>query len=142
MKDETHRTKVTLALDNEDVMRVMSSMLAKGEPRQVLRVPERGLLDAPVRRRSLVDGKAIGVSTWIGYSSNEGKMLTLAMIDPDYVEIGKEVTLVWGEPNGGTTKPTVEPHVQTEIKAIVRPVPYSEVARDSYADSWRTRQPA
>ncbi|RYE72818.1 MAG: aminomethyl transferase family protein, partial [Oxalobacteraceae bacterium] len=44
---------------------------------------------------------------------------------------------VWGEPNGGTTKPTVEPHVQTEIKAVSSPVPYSNVARDSYADSWR-----
>jgi len=52
---------------------------------------------------------------------------------------GKEVTLVWGEPNGGTTKPTVEPHVQTEIRAVVSPVPYSEVARDSYADSWRQK---
>src|SRR5690606_18221350 len=64
-------------------------------------------------------------------------MLSLAMIDPGYVEFGKEVTLVWGEPNGGTKKPTVEPHVQTEIKAIVSPVPYSEVARKHYADSWR-----
>ena len=32
-------------------------------------------------------------------------------------------------------------HVQTTIKAVVAPVPYSEVARDAYADSWRTRQP-
>jgi syringate O-demethylase len=59
------------------------------------------------------------------------------MIDPSEVEMGKEVTLVWGEPNGGTTKPTVEPHEQVEIKAIISPVPYSETARDSYADSWR-----
>ena len=28
------------------------------------------------------DGKLIGLSTWIGYTANEGKMLTLAMIDP------------------------------------------------------------
>ena len=65
---------------------------------------------------------------------------TFVVIDRDgkrYVEFGKEVTLVWGEPNGGTSKPTVEPHVQTEIKAIVSPVPYSQVARNSYADSWR-----
>jgi syringate O-demethylase len=27
--------------------------------------------------------------------------------------------------------------VQTEIKANVSPVPYTEVARNSYADSWR-----
>ena len=46
---------------------------------------------------------------------------------------------MWGEPNGGTTKPTVEPHEQIEIKAIVSPVPYSETARDAYADSWRQK---
>jgi glycine cleavage system aminomethyltransferase T len=83
------------------------------------------------------DGKVIGVSTWVGYSSNEGKMLTLAMIDPAEVEMGKEVSLVWGEPNGGTSKPTVEAHVQTQIKAVISPVPYSNVARTAYADSWR-----
>ena len=53
---------------------------------------------------------------------------------------GTQVELVWGEPNGGTRKPTVEPHVQTTIKATVSPAPYSEVARDGYADSWRSRQ--
>jgi syringate O-demethylase len=32
------------------------------------------------------------------------------------------------------------PHVQTQIKAVVSPVPYSEVARDSYAEGWRTQR--
>jgi hypothetical protein len=45
---------------------------------------------------------------------------------------------VWGEPGGGSKKPTVERHVQTEIRAIVSPVPYAEVARISYAPpGWR-----
>ena len=90
----------------------------------------------------LVDGRIVGVSTWIGYSANEGKMLTLAILDEEYAAPGTQVTLLWGEPDGGTRKPTVERHVQTEIRAIVSPAPYSEVARDSYADSWRTRQTA
>jgi syringate O-demethylase len=68
-------------------------------------------------------------------------MLTLAIVEEAYAQPGTKVTLLWGEPNGGTRKPTVEPHVQTEIMAVVSPVPYSAVARDSYADSWRTRQP-
>jgi glycine cleavage system aminomethyltransferase T len=136
MATETHKQKVTLALDNEDVMRVMSSVLAEGERAKYFEFPSAVYSMHPFDEVK-ADGKVIGVSTWIGYSSNEGKMLALAMIDPAYVEFGKEVTLVWGEPNGGTTKPTVEPHVQTEIKAIVSPVPYSKVARDSYADSWR-----
>jgi hypothetical protein len=42
------------------------------------------------------------------------------------------VTLVWGEEDGGSAKPTVEPHVQTEIRAVVSPVPYVEVGRMSY----------
>ena len=37
--------------------------------------------------------------------------------------------VVWGEPDGGTRKTTVEPHEQNEVRVIVSPVPYSEVAR-------------
>ena len=55
---------------------------------------------------------------------------------------GTEVTFVWGEPNGGTAKPTVERHKQVEIKAVVSPVPYSNVARTAYADSWRNKSSA
>jgi syringate O-demethylase len=138
MANETHKTKVTLALDNEDVLRVMSSMFAKGSRAKFFEFPSAVYAMHPFDEVK-VDGKVIGVSTWIGYSSNEGRMLSLAMIDPAHVEMGKEVTLVWGEPNGGTSKPTVEPHEQVEIKAIVSPVPYSETARDSYADSWRAK---
>ena len=65
-------------------------------------------------------------------------MLTLAMLEPQYAEPGTEVTFVWGEEGGGSARPTVERHVQTQIRATVSPVPYSDVARDSYAaSSWR-----
>jgi syringate O-demethylase len=64
-------------------------------------------------------------------------MLTLAMLDEEYSEPGIEVTFVWGE-GENSSKPTVERHVQAEIRAIVSPVPYSEVARTSYAGGWRT----
>ena len=48
------------------------------------------------------------------------------------------MTFVWGEEDGGTAKPTVESHVQTEIGAVVSPVPYVEAVRHSYAPSgWR-----
>ncbi|GAA0271498.1 aminomethyltransferase family protein [Alteraurantiacibacter aestuarii] len=136
MKDQKHKQKVTLALDNEEVTRVMSSLFAEGGRAKYFEFPSAVYAMHPFDEVKM-DGEVIGVSTWIGYSSNEGKMLSLAMIDPDKVEMGKEVTLVWGEPNGGTSKPTVEPHEQVEIKAIISPVPYSNVARDSYADSWR-----
>jgi syringate O-demethylase len=66
-------------------------------------------------------------------------MLTLAILEREFAEPGTEVSLVWGEPGGGSAKPGVEPHRQVEFRATVSPVPYSEVARNSYADNqgWR-----
>ena len=46
--------------------------------------------------RVTVDGETVGVSTWIGYSANEGKMLTLAVLDAEHAEPGTEVTLRLG----------------------------------------------
>ena len=79
------------------------------------------------------NGKTVGVSTWVGYSANEGQMLTLAILEPEQATIGNEVTFVWGEENGGTAKPAVERHDQVEIRAMVSPVPYAQVARTEYA---------
>ena len=79
----------------------------------------------------------VGVSTFSGYSYNERSMLSLGAVDAD-VKIGTEVVLVWGEENGGSRKPVVERHRQFEIRAVVSPVPYSEVARTTYAEGWRT----
>ena len=136
-----HRKKVTLALENEDVARIWAGMLAKGDKPKFMDVPSAVYSMHPFDTVT-ADGRTVGLSTWIGYSFNEGKMLTLAILNPDQAEPGTEVTLVWGEPNGGTSKPTVEPHVQTELRAIVSPIPYAETARKVYADtSWRTHQP-
>jgi syringate O-demethylase len=136
-----HRQKVTLHLDTEDLVRTMSSMLQEGDRAKYIEFPSAVYSMHPYDQ-VLVDGKQVGISTWIGYSAGEGAMLALAIMDPGYAEPGKEVTLLWGEPNGGTRKPTVEPHVQTEIKATVSPVPFSKVARDSYAEGWRTQKVA
>jgi len=139
--DGPHRKKVTLALENEDVARVWAGMLNKGDKPKFMDFPSAVYSMHPFDIVK-ADGKQVGLSTWIGYSFNEGKMLTLAILDPDQAEPGTEVTLVWGEPDGGTSKPTVEPHVQTELRAIVSPIPYAETARKVYADtSWRTQQP-
>ncbi len=140
MSQQPQRRKVTLALDNADVARVMSSSFQNGDRAKYIEFPSAVYSMHPFDA-VLADGKQVGLSTWIGYSANEGKMLTLAIVEEAYAQPGTKVTLLWGEPNGGTRKPTVEPHVQTEIMAVVSPVPYSAVARDSYADSWRTRQP-
>ena len=73
-----------------------------------------------------------------GYSYNERAMLSLGVVDPD-IQIGDELTLVWGEENGGTKKTTVERHKQAEVRVVVSPVPYSAVVRETYAAGWRRR---
>jgi syringate O-demethylase len=135
--EDDHRVKVTLALDDADVTRTIGTMFRKDERAKFMDWPA-AVYSMHQYDRVAVDGETVGVSTWIGYSSNEGKMLTLAVLDPEHAEPGTEVTFVWGEEDGGTTKPTVEPHVQTELRAVVSPVPYVEAVRTSYAPgSWR-----
>jgi syringate O-demethylase len=128
------RTKVTLALDTADVMKTMGTMFEKGKRAKYMDFPSAVYATWPYDK-VLKNGKTIGVSTWIGYSSNEGKMLTLAILDNEHAENGNEVTFVWGEQPGTGSKPTVESHVQVEIRAMVCPVPYAEVAREAYRNT-------
>jgi vanillate/3-O-methylgallate O-demethylase len=53
-------------------------------------------------------------------------------------QLGAEVRVIWGEPDGGTRKTTVQPHEQFAVRAIVSPAPYSVVAREGYRHGWRT----
>jgi glycine cleavage system aminomethyltransferase T len=134
---DNHRKKVTLALNDEDVTKVIASQFKKDGRGKFMEFPSAVYSMHPFDA-VLHGDKTVGVSTWIGYSSNEGKMLTLAVLDDEFADPGREVSLIWGEPNGGTKKPTVEPHVQMEIRAIVSPVPYVETVRTSYAPGgWR-----
>ena len=133
------RKKVTLAWDGDDVTRAIGTMFKKGDRAKYIDLPLSNYSTLP-NDKVLHDGKMVGVSTFSGYSSNESSMLSLAIVNIEQSEPGTEVTLIWGEEGGGSAKPVVERHVQTEIRAIVSPVPYSEVARTSYATGWRTAQ--
>ncbi len=137
MADGEHRTKVTLVLDDEDVTRTIATMLQPTDRAKYIEWPNAVYAMHPYDNVT-VNGETVGVSTWICYSANEGKLLTLAVVDEEYAEPGTEVTFVWGEENGGTAKPTVERHVQTEMKAVVAPVPIVGAVRSSYAPGgWR-----
>jgi vanillate/3-O-methylgallate O-demethylase len=135
--DKPHRKKVTFAWNGDDVTKIFQSMFTPGVERYKY-------IDLPLSNygsasydKMLKGGKTVGFSMFAGYSYNEQSMLSLGVVDPD-VEIGTELALVWGEPNGGSGKTTVERHKQTEVRAIVSPVPYSKVVRETYAEGWRT----
>jgi vanillate/3-O-methylgallate O-demethylase len=137
MGDQPKRRKVTLAWNGEDVAHAMETMFHAGDAAKYIDLPLSNYSTWP-NDRVLKDGAMVGVSTFSGYSYNERSMLSLAILDLE-VEIGAEVVLVWGEEGRGSSKPVVERHEQAEIRAIVSPCPYSEVARTSYAEGWRTK---
>jgi len=137
MADGEHRTKVTLVLDDDDVARTIATMLQPTGRAKFIEWPNAVYSMHPYDNVT-VEGESVGVSTWICYSANEANLLTLAILDAQHAEPGTEVTLVWGEEGGGTAKPTVEEHVQTEIRAVVAPVPIVGAVRSSYAPGgWR-----
>ena len=134
------RRKVTLAWHPEDMARIMASMFdPDGEQYKFFDVPLANYASSNYDKVIDADGKTVGLSMFTGYSWNEKQALSLATIDPDVPE-GAELRVVWGEEDGGTKKTTVEPHKQTEVRATVSPVPYSRVARETYAKGWRTGQ--
>jgi vanillate/3-O-methylgallate O-demethylase len=133
---EPQRRKVTFAWNADDVVKVFGSLLVPGAEHYKY-------IDLPLSNYgsssydSIVKGgKTVGYSMFGGYSYNERSMLSLGVVDPG-VDVGDEVTLVWGEEGGGTKKTTVERHRQTEIRVTVSPVPYAAVVREGYAAGWR-----
>ena len=135
--NKPQRRKVTFAWNAEDVAKVFQSMLVPGaEHYKYIDLPLSNYTSASYDKVTN-GGKTVGISMFSGYSYNERSMLSLGIVDPD-IQIGNEVTLVWGEEGGGSKKTTVERHKQIEIRAIVSPVPYSKVAREEYAKGWRT----
>jgi vanillate/3-O-methylgallate O-demethylase len=134
---EPTRRKVTLAWNGDDVARAFGTLFERGDAVKYIDFPLSNYSTWP-NDRVMHGDRMVGVSTFSGYSYNERSFLSLAIIDND-VEIGQELVLVWGEEGGGSAKPVVEPHVQAEIRAVVSPCPYSEVARTTYAEGWRTK---
>jgi len=132
------RKKVTLAWNGEDVTRAMGSMFSKDQdPYKWIDFPLTNYASLSYDK-VLKNGKLVGLSTFSSYSFNERAMLSLGVMDSEHSEVGTEVTVVWGEEGGGSSKPTVERHRQIEIRATVGPVPYGQQARETYATGWRT----
>jgi vanillate/3-O-methylgallate O-demethylase len=137
IEPEKQRRKVTLAWNAEDVAKLLASPVTDGPDYQFFDLPNANY--GPSNYDSVVDsdGTLVGLSLFTGYSANERKVLSLATVAPD-VPLGAEVQVIWGEPDGGTRKPTVQPHEQLAVRAVVSPAPYAEVIRESYRPGWRT----
>jgi vanillate/3-O-methylgallate O-demethylase len=135
---EAQRKKVTLEWNAEDMAAIYASMFDPDGPGyKYFDLPLANYGSSNYDSVLDADGNLVGMSMFTGYSANERRALSLATVDPGVPE-GAEVTVVWGEPDGGTAKTTVERHQQFKARAEVSPVPYSAVPRTSYHGGWRT----
>ena len=132
------RKKVTFEWNGEDLGKIFASVVDRGnEPYKFFDVPVANYASSSYDKVTM-GGKTVGFSMFTGYSHNERCGLSLGVVDANINE-GDVLTLVWGEENGGTKKPTVERHKQFDVRVKVAPVPYARDAREHYAAGWRTR---
>ncbi|MBO0849934.1 MAG: aminomethyltransferase family protein, partial [Pseudonocardia sp.] len=134
----TQRRKVTLAWNAEDAARLLASPVDPvGPGYQFFDLPNANYGSSNFDSVLDTNGTQIGLSLFTGYSANERKVLSLATVQPE-IPLGTEVQVIWGEPNGGTNKTTVQPHEQLAVRAVVSPAPYAATVRENYRRGWRT----
>lgn len=126
-----HRKKVTLLWNSEDVVRIFASLFQQGDRYKYMDMPASHYATYPYDA-VYQNGNVVGFSLYPIYTSNFRRWISLALLDENAAEYGSELKILWGEPNGGTAKPAVERHVQTEVRATVAPCPIADDARENY----------
>lgn len=127
-----HRQKVTLVWHKDDVAAVFAGMIDyDGLAPKIMEMPAAHYAAYPYDM-VVVGGHQVGVSITPAYSSNARAWISLAILDADVAKVGTEVAVIWGEPDGGSRKLSVERHRQVTVRATVQPWPISKSSRESY----------
>jgi vanillate/3-O-methylgallate O-demethylase len=125
--ENPQRVLATLEWNDEDVIDVYTSLFEPGDTFKYMEMPHQQKR-AMIADRVLHEGEDVGVATMRGYSYYFRTMLSLCTIDVEHAEPGTEVTVLWGE-GKNPVSPTVEDHVQKEVRATVARTPYKEDRR-------------
>jgi syringate O-demethylase/vanillate/3-O-methylgallate O-demethylase len=132
MKDGPHRKKVSLVWNADDAASLYRSQMAPGQNAKAMEVPTAHYAAYPYDALTDANGERAGVSTYTSFLAPDGAWVSLAIVDEAFSAEGTELLLLWGEPNGGSARPTVERHVQMEVRATVSGWPFSKVAQSGY----------
>ena len=123
---QPHRRKVWLRWNKEDSLKIFASQFGEVERYKYMEMPNAYYSILPFDK-VLVGDRLVGLSTYTVYTVNVRGWFSLAMLDEDVAD-GSEVVLIWGEENGGSPRPVVERHVQTEVRTTVS---YKRLNEDS-----------
>ena len=122
---ETPRQKVSLVWNPADVARIIEGYMQPGEtPPMYLELPRATYASWLYDTVHDGNGKPLGISTYPTFLWTERSMVSLGILDAGSAAVGTEVTLVWGEPDGGArSHKWLEPHRQMQIRATIAPAP-------------------
>ena len=126
---EPRRKMVTLAWNPEDILDIHRSQYESGEPYAPIEEPNRftftdGFNTIWADQVLGDDGELIGITSGRCYSFYYREMISLCSIDVAHAELGREVTVLWGDP--GTR--------QKKVRATVSRFPFLDAPRNQEID--------
>lgn len=132
MAKKPHRKKVSLVVNATDAMEIYRSQMIPGRNGKGMEMPSAHYAAYPYDAVYDANGNCVGVSTYAAFLAPDNCWVTLAVVDSAVAVNGTELTILWGEPNGGSNRPTVERHVQMEMRGTVSGWPFSKIAQAGY----------
>lgn len=135
MEKNPHRKKVSIVMNPDDVTAIYRSQMTPGANGKAMEVPTAHYAAYPYDAVFNAAGDRVGVSTYTAFLAPDQAWVTLAVVDEAQAAEGTELTITWGEPNGGSNRPTVERHIQMPIRGMVARWPFSKVAQTGYRPS-------
>lgn len=127
-----HRKKVSLVIHPDDAAAVYRSQMTVGDNGKAMEVPTAHYSAYPYDTVLDQGDRQVGVSTYTSFIDPDGAWVSLAVVDESVAAEGTDLSIIWGEPNGGSPRPTVEPHKQMTLRATVSGWPFSKVAQHGY----------
>jgi glycine cleavage system aminomethyltransferase T len=132
LKDPRQRRMVTLEWNAEDIMDVYGAQFRDEEPYDYIesRPNDQYYPNFTIATfhyhadKVMKNGKQVGISSGRSISQMYHRMISLCRIDPEFSDIGTEVTVIWGN----------EGKRQKEIRARVERFPYLTEERNDKVD--------
>jgi vanillate/3-O-methylgallate O-demethylase len=112
------RKKVRVVWNADDATEIHRSMFGDGDPYKYMSMPNANYCTFPMDEVTH-EGRRVGVAFYPIYSRAARGWISLAAVDEDLAKNQQELVVTWGEPNGGSRKPSVERHQQKQVRVTV-----------------------
>ena len=124
-EEGNYRRIVSLEWNEEDVLDVIASYFRNdAKPYKMIEFPRGSMTKRNVDKVIDSHGNIVGLATGKVYTLYYQKMISLALLDPEYTKIGTELSVVWGDKNDR----------KKNIRATVARYPYLDLVRNENFD--------